>query len=422
MPGKAQGLGAGTLSLASAFFVSGVLTYAFQGLSARALGPEGYGELAILWSATFLTVQTLWIGASQTLGRYIAEREIRAEDPGEVVASVKRAQMLTLGAFVALAALFYPPASRAFFGGEWLLYAAFVLAVAAYAPEYFARGVFSGRREFSRIGTLHVAESASRLFVAAALLALGAGVAGPAAAILLAPLVGFAVVRPRLREVGVRAGRRVGFGVREAARFSGPVVLCVAFGQALMNGGPVVLAALGASRAEVGAFLAALILARTPQYVLGPAVPALLPHASRSLEDGGERALDRFLAKSLGAALAVALAMVAGVWTFGELGMRVLYGTGFQVEAGLLIALAALAACYLLADVASQALFALDLQARAALGWALGAVVAATALILAGAFGESLSLSERVSFSLAAGALAAAVFQTALYASIRFRR
>src|SRR3712207_9043388 len=52
-----------------------------QGLSARYLGTAGYGDLIMLWSMTFLLVQVLWIGVTQTLGRFVSERLSRGEDP-----------------------------------------------------------------------------------------------------------------------------------------------------------------------------------------------------------------------------------------------------------------------------------------------------------------------------------------------------
>src|SRR3712207_7006369 len=84
-----QGAGAGSAYIAVSFAASGVLTYAFQSLSLHALGPAGYGPLALLWSATFLTVQVLWLGGTQTLGRYVAEREAQGQDWRPVIRSVR---------------------------------------------------------------------------------------------------------------------------------------------------------------------------------------------------------------------------------------------------------------------------------------------------------------------------------------------
>src|SRR5918992_1568026 len=191
-----QGAGPGSAYVAGSFFVSGVLTYVFQGLSARFLGKAGYGDLIVLWSTTFLVVQVLWIGITQTLGRYVSEREARGEDWRPVVLSTRRLQISLLAAFLLVSLLASPLLARGLFHGSWFLTAAFLAAVAAYAPEYFRRGTFSGHRQFARLGALHVAESSSRALIAAILLVVGMGVAGPALAIVLGPLVGVLAVRP----------------------------------------------------------------------------------------------------------------------------------------------------------------------------------------------------------------------------------
>src|SRR5918993_474028 len=155
-----QNAGAGSAYVAGSFFVSGLLTYVFQGLSARYLGEAGYGDLIMLWSMTFLVVQVLWIGVTQTLGRFVSERLSRGEDPRPVISSVKRLQLALLVAFVVVA---------------------------------------------------------------------GVGVLGPALAIVLAPLVAVVVVRPTPE--APPEGESGPFSAAKAFRFTGPVLLCVAFAQ-----------------------------------------------------------------------------------------------------------------------------------------------------------------------------------------------
>src|ERR687896_1268595 len=191
-----QGAGAGSAYVAGSFFVSGVLTYVFQGLSARFLGKAGYGDLIVLWSTTFLVVQVLWIGITQTLGRYVSEREARGEDWRPVIVSARRLQVSLLAAVLLVSLLASPFLVDGLFGGSWFITLAFLAAVAAYAPEYFRRGTFSGHQQFARLGALHVAESSSRALIAALLLLAGTGVLGPTAAIVLAPLIGVLLVRP----------------------------------------------------------------------------------------------------------------------------------------------------------------------------------------------------------------------------------
>lgn len=406
-----QGAGAGSVYVALAFLVSGVLTYVFQGVSARFLGEAGYGDLILLWTSTFLVVQVLWIGTTQTLGRYISERMSRGEDPRPVIVSVRRLQIGILAAFVALSLLFAPLISPTLFDGNWLLTLAFIAAVAAYAPEYFRRGMFNGRRQAARLGALHVVEAASRALLAAVFLVAGAGVLGPALAIVLAPLVSVMFVRPT-REPP--AGREGGpFSTASAFLFTAPVILCVAFAQTLMNGGPILLSLLGASRAEVGVFGAALVLTRVPQYVMSPVIGALLPHASRTLATDGPRAFDGFVARAVGLMGLVGAAMVGGTWLLGEWAMRLLF-PGFDANRSILTALALLAAFYLLSETLNQALFALGRARLAALGWLAGLPVAALCLAL-----PVEDLANRVALALALGAFAATLAQATFYLSAR---
>ena len=410
---RRRGAGAGSLYVAGAFLIAGVLTYVFQSISARSLGTEGYGPLALLWSATFLTVQVLWVGGTQTLGRYVAEREAQGQGWEPVVRSVRRWQIGLLVTFVLVAVLASPLLTRYVFEDTWLT-AAFIVVVALYAPEYFRRGMFNGHRQPLRLGAQIVAEASSRTLVAAVLLAVGWGVLGPTLAIVLAPVIGVLAVRPAPVPPPEREGEP--FSAGRAFRFAGPVLVCMACAQALMNGGPILASLLGGSRAQVGVLGAALILSRVPQYVLSPAVGALLPHASRVLSTEGRAAFERFVVKAVGAMGAVGVLTVVAAWTLGEWGLRLFAGPGFDAGRGVLAALAALAAFYLLAETINQALLALGHARLAALGWLLGLPVSALGLAVLG-----IGVVERVSYSLALGALAAAAFQAAFYLATRRR-
>lgn len=403
-----QGARAGSAYIAVSFFIAGALTYAFQFISTRALGgPAGYAPLGLLWTTTFLTVQVLWIASTQTLGRYVAEREARGEDWRPVLASVRRWQVGLLLAFVIVALLASPLLTARLFKDPWLT-AAFIVTVVLYAPEYFRRGIFNGHRQSFRLGAQIVAESSSRVVVATVLLVAGVGVLGPALAIVLAPLIGVLAVRPGPVSSPEREGEP--FSAGGAFRFAGPVLVCMACAQALANGGPILASVLGGTQAQVGLFTAALILTRVPQYVLGPVVGALLPHASRAFSSGGRRALDRFVGRSVGVMGFVGVLMVGGTWLFGEWGMRLAAGPGFDATRGLLVALALLAALYLLCDTLNQALFAVGQTRLAAIAWLLALPVSAVCLAAL-----QTGVLYRISYSLVLGTLAVAAAQTAFY-------
>ena len=406
-----QGAGAGSVHIAAAFAVAGALTFAFQSLCTHVLGKQGFAPLALLWSATFLAVQVLWIGATQTLGRYVAEREAQGKDWGQVVSSVRHWQTGLVVAFVLCAVLAGPLLTDELFEDPWLT-VAFIVAVVLYAPEYFRRGIFNGHRQSFRLGAQIMVESSGRLLIAAVLLVVGWGVFGPVIAIVLAPLIGVLAIKPARVTLPEREGDA--FSAWHAFRFAAPVLACMAFAQVLMNGGPILARVLDGSDAQVSVFSAALIFTRIPQYVLSPAIGALLPRASRVLSTEGRRAFDRFVAKALGVVGLVGVLMVAGTWMFGEWGLRLFAGAEFDASLAVLVALATMAALYLLSDALNQGLFALGQGRLAALGWFVGLLACGACLAVLG-----VGVVERVAYSLALGTFVAAAVQGVFYVGMR---
>jgi O-antigen/teichoic acid export membrane protein len=409
-----QGAGAGSLLIGLSFAISGALTFIFIGISTRALGgTAGFAPIALLWNATFLIVQVLWVAATQTLGRHVAEREARGEDWGPVVRSVWRWQVGLLIGFLVLALAASPFLTARVFDEAWITFA-FVAAVALYAPEYFRRGIFNGHRQPTRMGAQILAEAASRVVVTVVLLALGLGVAAPAIAIVLAPVVGVLAMRPGLVRPADNTGEP--FSVGKALRFAGPVLVCMACAQTLASGGVVLAGLMGGTKAQVGLLGAALIFTRIPQYVMSPVIGALLPHASRALSTGGRAALDRFALRAAGVVGGVGVLMISGAWLLGEWGLKLFAGRAFEAENTLLATLAALAAFYLLSETLNQALFALGRGRLAAAGWVVGLLSAALCVLVL-----RTDLIERISLSLVVGAAVAAGAQVIFYLAARGR-
>jgi O-antigen/teichoic acid export membrane protein len=329
-----------------------------------------------------------------------------------VISSVKKFQARLLAAFLLVSLLMSPLLAGAVFEGDWALTVAYVAAVVALAPEYFRRGTFGGSRQFARLGVLHVVESSSRLIIAAVLLFVGAGMVGPAAAMVFAPLVAVLAVRPVPAAASEKSGTP--FSALVALRFAGPVLACVAFAQVLMNGGPLIVRLFGGTSDQIALLASALILARTPQYVMSPVVSSLLPHASRALATGGAAGFDQFVLRAVSAVTAVGVAMVAGTWLLGEWAVGLVYGGAFEADRGLLATLAALAAFYLLSETLNQVLFALGRGRLAALGWFAGLPVSVLCLAVL-----NVGVVEKVAYSLSLGVFTAAVAQAALYLVVR---
>ena len=56
---------------------SGLLAYAFNVFVARVLGPDAYGQIAVLWGAMFLAAVVLFRPLEQTISRSMADRLAR---------------------------------------------------------------------------------------------------------------------------------------------------------------------------------------------------------------------------------------------------------------------------------------------------------------------------------------------------------
>ena len=405
---RQQGVGAGSAYVLVSFFISGALTFGFQFLSAQVLGRPDFGRLMLLWSATFMTVQILWIAGTQTLGRYISERESKGQDWRPVVRAVKRWQVWVLVAFVVGSILAGPLLTSVVFGGEYWLAIIFIISVAAYAPEYFRRGIFNGHRQFSRLGGQILAESSGRLLIAGAFFVFGYGVIGPAIAIAIAPIIGVLAVRPA--PVDPPKSVSVPFDAGSASRFAAPVLVCMACAQAFANGGPLLLKLFGVSYTQIGLFGAALILTRVPQYVISPVIGSWLSHASRKLATEGPDAFDRFVARAAGLVGLVGVLMLGGTWVLGQWVIKLAAGHDYNPSRSLLMSLAALAAFYLICDLMNQTLFARGLGRLAALAWVSSLPFAGICLAVL-----NVPILYRVSISLVIGVAVVAVLQATFY-------
>src|SRR5712691_4352713 len=100
---------AGAWLLSAGMLASGVLTYAFHVLAARTLGPEAYGQIAVLWAATFVTSVMLFRPIEQTASRALADRLSRGEEGRTVVRSVSLLGAATLAGAVAIAVAAWRP-------------------------------------------------------------------------------------------------------------------------------------------------------------------------------------------------------------------------------------------------------------------------------------------------------------------------
>lgn len=408
--------GAGLVSLAT--LAAGVLTYAYHVLAARTLGPQAYGQIAILWGAIFLAAIVLFRPLEQTMSRSIADRRARGEEVRSVLRSVGLicAAIFIGGALVSVA-LWGEITERVFLGNNFMT-AMLVTGIAAYGLQYLVRGLVGGARWFGGYGLSLVGDGVVRLLVAVPLvfvasqdLAAAALVAAGLGGALVALMAGRRLVHGLLERGG---GRRFELGA--ALSFAAPTCVIAAADQLLTNGAPLlVIAGNGSDGTKAaGIVMAATMLVRAPVYVFQGLAASFLPNLTHLhvTDDsaGFRRAVTRTVLYLLGAGgIIVGLTAVAGPRAMA------LYGSGFEAGRGDLVLLAVGVAFYLGAATFSQGLLAADAAGRAAAAWT------TSALLLVGLYAATPGTELfRVSVSFALSACAALLLLgVALYGKVR---
>jgi O-antigen/teichoic acid export membrane protein len=369
--------GAGLVSAAT--LGAGLLIYAFHVLAARKLGPEAYGQIAVLWAALFLTVIVLFRPLEQTTSRETANRLARGEEAGTVVRAVGRLGAgLLLAIGLAIAAGWSVLTDRLFLGND-VMTAMLLFGIVFYGGAYVTRGLLAGTRWFPGYGLGLVADSVVRLLVAVPLVVVASqDLAATAIAVaglggLVVPL---AVGHRRLRR-SLQGSSHSSFRLRTALGFAMPAGVVAGADQVLVNGGPLLVmigGGAGASKAA-GVVFAATMLVRVPVYLFQGLAASLLPNLTRLHAVDGALRFRRAVYQTVVLLLAGGILIVAGAALAGPEGMRILYGDDFAAGRLELVLLGAGVAFYLGAATFSQALLALGAAGRAAVAWTTAAVL-----------------------------------------------
>lgn len=386
-------------SLALGSAASGLLAYVFFAVATRALGATAAAPVSVLW--------TYWsfAGAALTFPiQHWAARSVAAHDGEGAVRSALRgvAAMSLAVAVIAAGAAWL--ARHALFGSgaAWfpLLVGGVTLGSSAMG---LVRGVLSARARFGMVAAGLFAENAVRCVVAGALVV--ADVRDPVA-YGLALLAGYVVAgQPSAYLLG-----RSGHGPKESPfAFLGGAAGGQLLGQAVLTGGPVVLALAGGAPAEVTALFAALALFRAP-YTLAVGVVAQVTGWLTKLVV--ERRVDalRVVRRRL-LLLAIGCAVVAGVLgaLLGRWVLRLVFGGGVVLDRGLVVVVAVGSAIAVANLVAALLVLAHGRTSRLVACWAIGLVPGAVCLGLPGLAGPARTcwaflVIEAVVFALLLGA------------------
>lgn len=387
--------------------VLGLGTYVFLALAARALDLSAFARLSVVVTAIITAGPGLFLPIEQEVSRGLAHRLAI----GQSGRSLIRKAAEIGGIFAVLAVVVV--AAAGFLGldtlldGDVSLLIALICGVLALLPAHLSRGVLAGSGHITRYAVQLTLDGVLRALGAAVLIV--CGVHTPwlyAVPLTAAPLIAVAVSL-----VGLSVKDVAGSGAprpasrKELAPALGYLV-CASFAmQALANAGPTAVKIIsGPDSDQAGPFLAALVLARSPLFIVIALQATLVPAWAALLAHGHISVLRRRIRAAIAGTAAAALAIVPIAVLLGPLALRIIYGPSYELPRYVLALLAASTGLFCVAVIASLALVAQGRQAAVCGGWSLG-----FAVFLLGCF-VPLDPSVRVALALGVGALASIIW------------
>jgi O-antigen/teichoic acid export membrane protein len=400
--------------------LTGLITYAYFLIASHVLGKTDYGQIAVLWSAVFITISTLYRPIEQLLSRHISERRVKGEPVGQPLKVASTIQFGLSLSFAVVALALRGPIQNGLLEGNEALYWVFFSSVLFYAASYFARGFLAGEQRFGLFVALILSESCFRT-IFAVMVAVGvlSGQSAVAIGITAAPalsliVVPFAFARrakqqaeapPPVAKEGEEA-----FSFAEGGGFAAAVLVIMFSEQAFLNAGPLVIRGLQ-DAAAAGFIFNVLMLARAPLQLFQSVSTSILPHLTK-LHTSTETDSDAEFSKTvrmvlLGIAAFTTLVLVV-VAIAGPTLMQIAFSKEYTYDrAGLLLVSVGMG-LYLCSVTVNQACIAQGQVRRAAVRW-----ITCAALFIAWNFVPLVSNEFRrveIGFLLAAGVLFALLY------------
>jgi O-antigen/teichoic acid export membrane protein len=349
----------GTVWVVVGSLVAAVFAYVFQILGGRMLGAEAFAPIGVLWTVQFLAMQVLYQPLEHLVNREVSNR--RAPGMGRVAAFGAAAGLAAAGILALTRDLYVDHGLYVLFAG---------LLVSAYALFGYVRGRLAGEGRFRAFAALTAGEATLRLVAALALVWVG-GALGLATAMVLAPLLAIAWLRPS----GLPSTRG------DLARDLRPLVAASIFAQGLLGLAPLAVAALGATAATVSVVFMTFTVYRGPLWVMQGVMARLLPVLVELVRVRDHARLRRWMGGiAASAAASAGLAALAGAvlappvlaWLVGA-DFRPSPGFSAMVAAGVVLAGGG--------GFMNQVLLALGWLRSITAGWAFGFAVATVAAL-----------------------------------------
>jgi O-antigen/teichoic acid export membrane protein len=273
--------------------LTGIMTYGFFLVASHTLSKTDYGQIALLWSAVFITISALCCPVEQLLSRQVSERMAKGEPVNQTIRVAATIQFGLSLCFVVVALALRPLIQNDLLDGNETLYWVYFTSVIFYAVSYFARGFLAGSQRFGMFVGLILSESCFRtLFAVLVAVGLLAGQSAVAIGIVAAPVLGLIIVptiffrraqdeRAAPAPVDLADGEEhEHFSIKHGGGFAAAVLLIMFSEQAFLNAGPIIIRGLQGAE-EAGYIFNVLMLARAPLQLFQSISTSILPHLTR---------------------------------------------------------------------------------------------------------------------------------------------
>jgi O-antigen/teichoic acid export membrane protein len=365
----------GTYAVGAGLALFGASSYVYLSLAARALTPQAFGLVSVLYSLVYTAGPGAFMPVEQELARALADREARGVGGAPLV---RRATVLSVGyvcALLVVTAATGPITVPRLFDGSWALLGCLLLAIAGLWAVHLSRGVLAGAGRFGSYGGQLAIEGGGRVVAAVLLSVLGVRVAGWYGALIGLSLVLAAATTLRATASALRPGPPARW--QELSAALGWMLVGSVLAQLLVNAPPIaakLLAGAGDSVAA-GQVLTGLVLARLPVFAFAAVQAGLLPGLATHLATGDSRGFVRGLSRVLvAAALLTAVATLTAA-VAGRAALHALFGGRYDLGNDVLMQLTLASGLYMGCLIVSQSLLALRRYRTAAGGWTVGVAV-----------------------------------------------
>ncbi|MFZ4517516.1 MAG: lipopolysaccharide biosynthesis protein [Microthrixaceae bacterium] len=411
----------GRSALTVGLLVDGVASYLFLTAAGRALGPDRFATVSVLWAVLFLVGNGLFIPVEQELSRSIAARAARGVGHRNLV---QRVATLTLGLFVVtalVAFIFKARIADSLFRDQLGYVTVLVIGIGGVALAFVVRGILAGTNRYHGFAVLFLSDAAAKALPAVALALAGVTQAMAYAVVMAGSAFVGALVPMSARDPRPRLPEEAPPAWSPLASSMGFLLLTSFLTALTVNVGTLSVEVLG-ERAEAdaaGIFLSGLVIARVPLFLFQAVQAIVLPRLSELAATGDVAGFRRYLRVLAGGMAGCTVAGVLGSALLGPLLVRVLFGEDFALLGARDMALLTLASMLMTcAMTVNQAQIALHHQRQT--GWPWGVATLAF-LVVTGTAANDLFLRVELGM-VAAGAVALLLAAVLLARELRTER